>query len=424
VRRRILTATLAITAAALIAFGVPLGLVLGRVYRSQQLTSLQNAATLAAAGVPADGLHGADPIEPPPVGAGTHLAYYDPTGTLVAGQGPPSADSLVRQAMAGTPGQGRVGSRLVVAHPISVNETTIGIIEASSPASTVTGRTESSWLAMLALGVAALAAAGSVAALQARRLVRPVDELVGAADRLGQGDFALAVPASHIPELDRAGLALESTAARLGELLHRERAFTANASHQLRTPLTALRLTLENANATRGTEVGQALDDALVEVDRLSETLEQLFVLARTGGQPNRPVPLSDILSGVEQRWRPALAGRGRRLHVSTSGALAARQAPTTLTQILDILVDNAATHGRGTVEITASAVSNGVSIDVADEGDGIGAFSQSVAGTDPAAVDGHGLGLRLANSLTEAAGGRLVLKRRGPGPVVAVIFP
>ena len=162
-RRRILLATLGVTAAALVVFGVPLGWSLGHVYRSQQLTRLRQVATAASLAVPIDWPRGTDPLEIPPVPAGVGLAYYDAHNQLAAGAGAARPDGPVARALGGRLAEGRAGSRLVVAVPIVANETTIGAVEASSPASAVTSRTLGSWLAMLGLGAAALVIASLTA---------------------------------------------------------------------------------------------------------------------------------------------------------------------------------------------------------------------------------------------------------------------
>jgi signal transduction histidine kinase len=470
-KRRILVATLSVTVATLVVFGAPLAWALGRFYRGEQLSRLQEAATIAAATVPVEGLHAGDPVELPSVPAGVHLAYYDDRGALAAGVGPPRVDGLALGVLSGHPALGSSGGRLISAQPITANENTIGTVEAYSSLSALEWRSRRAWLSMLVLGAAAMAAAALIALWQARRLARPVDDLIAVADRLGDGDFTVVAPHSGVAEVDRASHALVSTAGRLRNVVERERAFTANASHQLRTPLTALRLSLDNALLTPGVDVEEAVQQAVTEVDRLQDTLEQLFLLARSGGaaagrgggdgavgaagsdgggggaggaasggaegggagEPaqalaRRSVPVADILGDLERRWHPTLAARGRRFEVRIDGPVAQRRAPATLGQILDILVDNAATHGRGTVEIAARAVSGGISIGVHDEGDGVAATGPPLAsaGNGRPSEDGHGLGLGLAQSLVEAAGGRLVL-RASPsdrGPVVAVILP
>jgi signal transduction histidine kinase len=186
--------------------------------------------------------------------------------------------------------------------------------------------------------------------------------------------------------------------------------------------LTALRLTLENALETPGIDVRSAVLDAVTEVDRLQDTLDELFVLARTGALPERQTSVPQMLASLEQRWRPRLAERGRRLYVVGDEVPKGRQAPATLEQILDILIDNAATHGRGTVEVTALMLSDGISVEVVDEGDGVSAIPAAPA--EPNGASPHGLGLPLARSLVEATGGRLVLRPSGTHSAIAVILP
>jgi signal transduction histidine kinase len=316
----------------------------------------------------------------------------------------------------------------VVAVPITAAETTVGAVEASSARAAVTARVTRTWLAMALLGLVAVGVAGLIALWQARRLARPIDGLVATADRLGAGDFTLHAPKSGIAELDLAAAAIETTAGRLGRLIDRERSFTAHASHQLRTPLTALRLDLENALQTPGVDPRTAVGDAIGQIDRLEETLEELLALARTGDAAGRRVPIGDILVPLEQRWHPILAEKGRRLHVLTADdSIAQVTAPASLAQILDILVDNATTHGQGTVEVAADTGVGWICVDVTDEGGGITALPEpssvgSVA--NDGRRDSHGLGLSLARSLAEGAGGALVLKRPGARPVIAVLVP
>src|SRR5439155_9797131 len=116
---------------------------------------------------------------------------------------------------------------------------------------------------------------------QASRLAAPIGEMATVAERLGHGDFSARLADHGIPEVDRVAGALNATAARLGALIARERAFSSDASHQLGTPLTSLRLGLESALVTPGADKDAAINDAVAEVERLQQTITTLLTIAR-----------------------------------------------------------------------------------------------------------------------------------------------
>ena len=140
-------------------------------------------------------------------------------------------------------------------------------------------RTRDAILLMIGIGVLAVGISALIAMYQSRRLARPVDRLAEAAARLGEGDFSARAEPSGIAEVDAVSDTLGSTAARLDRMLQRERAFSEDASHQLRTPLTGLRVNLEAARLTPAVR-DDLLDAALSEVDRLERTIDDLLALA------------------------------------------------------------------------------------------------------------------------------------------------
>jgi signal transduction histidine kinase len=249
-------------------------------------------------------------------------------------------------------------------------------------------------------------------------------DLAHSADRLGQRDFAVHTSRSGIPELDTAAAALDTTARRLGELMERERAFSAHASHQLRTPLAGLRVQLEAAAIAPDHDLRSATTEALGSVDRLQQTIDDLLSLARDAHPTGRPPDLRELFAEIEERWHGVLAGAGRPLRVSmdvdlphvTASAAAVRQ-------ILDVLVTNAAEHGAGVITVTARNTGGILALEVSDEGEGIPEEGGDVFAVRADPAPARGIGLGLARALAAAEGGRLLLTHHGPNPTFRLLL-
>jgi signal transduction histidine kinase len=422
VKRRILATILAVTALAILVFAVPLAVAAGRLYRSEELARLQAAATRAVVRVPSDTLGAGGPIALPDERHVT-VAVYDVRADRVAGHGPDRGGPIVRRALGGRVASGSDAGRLVVAVPITDEQQAVGAATASTPASVITARTRRAWLGMGLIGALALATSYVVARRQSGRLVRPVAALARSLDDLGHGDFATRTPRSGIDELDEAAAALDATAARLGELVLRERTFSADASHQLSTPLTGLRLALEAAQLTPGSDLRQTVDEALAQVDRLETTITDLLALARDT-RHDEPVDVAALIADAESDWHGPLARTGRMLRVDAPQPLPyVTGSRAAVRHALGVLLDNAAVHGAGTVTVRAYASSNGVVVEVEDEGNGLADPARAFQRRSPGAR-GHGIGLALARSLSEAEGGRLLLRRAAPRPLFALVLP
>jgi signal transduction histidine kinase len=242
---------------------------------------------------------------------------------------------------------------------------------------------------------------------------------------LGHGDFASRVRPSGVPELDQAADALNQTASRLGELLARERAFAADVSHQLNTPLTSLRLALESALITPGTDLVASIELAVSEVERLQSTVTTLLALARDGETGDVTSDVATVCTAVTQRFVGPLAAVDRPLRVDLDPALPpVRCSPEVLSEIVAVLVDNACVHGAGVVTVSGRRAGSGVVVDVEDEGAGITGDTTEVFRRRSPDAAGHGIGLALARSLAEAHGARLELARARPRPVFSVALP
>ncbi|MCW2997192.1 MAG: integral rane sensor signal transduction histidine kinase [Solirubrobacterales bacterium] len=411
-RRRLAAAIIGVSAGALLLFGLPLAFAVTRVYRDEELIRVQRLATSATQAIgPAIGR--SDPAELPQDGV-ARMALYDRAGRRVGGHGPIRADGPVRQALHGRVGQSTAAGRLVVAVPVARSERVIGVIRADRGNGVVHARARAAWLVMAGIAAAVLALATGIAVLVARRITRPVETLTTAVRRLGDGDFTVRTTPSGVPELDDAAAALDTTARRLGDLVDRERAFSADASHQLRTPLTALRLDLEAGDSAR----------ALTQVDRLQDTVTTLLAAARDGTPAPGRVSLPPLLAELRTAWSGRLAAAGRPLRVVAGEPLPpAAAAAGAIRQILQVLVENAVVHGAGPVVVSVRQTGGAIAIDVSDEGPGVTGDVEAIFERRSASEHGSGIGLALARSLATADGGRLVLQRRGPSPTFTLLL-
>lgn len=269
-------------------------------------------------------------------------------------------------------------------------------------------------LPVVLIGIALILGSVLLGLALARRLSRPFQDLARVADELGSGRFDVEVPHYRVPEAEEIAFALRSSTDALRELVRREHEFAANASHQLRTPVTALRLELEDLAMWPETPpvVAEELGRALRELDRLSETVTELLALAR--GQRLAAVASADlaaIVRDAEQRWAPAVKAERRRISVSTPDTpLPSLVPPGPVSQILDVLIENALRHGRGPIAVSAVDRGTHVELAVADRGprpSDQGIFARATRGDASA---GEGIGLAVAQELATALGGHLLL--------------
>ena len=277
------------------------------------------------------------------------------------------------------------------------------------------------------LGLIVLVVAAGLTMAPARRLARPIQDLARAADRIGSGDARPVGRRYGIAELDRVAEGLDNAAQRVTDLISAEQDFAVDASHQLRTPLTALSMRLEEmvAAAENPEVVREEGTAALAQADRLAQVVGQLLGRARrsSSGAPQLS-SIDDIISQQVTEWEPAFRAVSRKLEVTGDKGLRAYISAGGVSQVVATLLDNALVHGGGTVTIRTSQTPRSVVIEVKDEGKGIPAdlvpriFERSVSG-----AGGTGLGLALAKSVASSDGGQLVLVRPRPA-TFAVIFP
>ncbi|MFC5995840.1 ATP-binding protein [Pseudonocardia hispaniensis] len=424
-RRRIVRLTVLAAVLAVGLFGIPLAAVVMKNLFDDQRAELERVADVAALTVAFDLAHDRPPaaLAGPP--RGVLLALYDPHGRLVLGDGPPAASLAVRDAAdSGTAATADDAADLAVAVPVRGDSQGTWAVRAAIPRAQVLSRALAIWTVMAGLGVLVLGLVWAVSRRLAARLARPLEDLAAAAGRLGEGDFSVRTAPSGVAEIDAAAGALTRTAQRLGDLLARERAFSSDASHQLRTPLSGLRLSLEAALDAPQEDQRTAIVAGISAADRLEQTVDDLLALARDTDPARGPLDLDGLLAEIRDQWSGPLADAGRTLSLDRDlGAPDSPVSTAALRQALTVLVDNAVRHGAGRVRVAVRDAGGALALDVADEGSGVSAPESELFARRSATATGHGIGLALARSLVEAEGGRLVLTRRAP-PVFTLLVP
>jgi signal transduction histidine kinase len=424
VRTRIIGLAVWASVLAIGLFGVPLGAAVLQYFVQVAHSDLERTADDIAIRVSPD-VSDDEPITHMNRRDSVTFSVYDRDGSWMGGAPPSGPRPQLTSALGGKIDAGTTDDSFVVAVPVRHEDDVIGAVWASTPSIPVYQRVFTAWAAMAGLAAIALAVAWLVGRRQARRLAHPLEDMVVAAQRLGDGDFSVHTRRGGIPEIDSVGMALNATAARLDALVARERAFSADASHQLRTPLAGLRLRLEAALEQPDQDPRPAIAASLADADRLEDTIDELLLLARDNRTtPADPLDLEALLCEMSAEWESRLALQGRRLDLAIHPDVpSARVSTAAVRQVLAVLVDNAMTHGSGTVRVSLREVADAVAIDVADEGPGV---------LEPASVlftrraderTGHGVGLPLARRLVEAEHGRLELAQASP-PVFTLLLP
>jgi signal transduction histidine kinase len=413
VRRRITDAIVGVTALVLLVLGLPLAIAVHRSILTSEVVELQaNAArALTEVNIPLDAgqLAGIsrEPDAPEP------FSVYGLDGTRIFGGGPAAADSATRKALTGVQASA-TGGEIIVATPISddTDERVVGALRLTESLAETNHRSRVAWVVMATVALAALALAWLIARRVAGRLSQPVTELAAAAARIGNGGGTVErIKPSGIEEIDTLATALSDSLERVNEALARERRFSSDVSHQLRTPLTSLRLRLESA---RSGDDPDLIAGALGDLVRIEGTVEHLLAFARDAMPTTSTVQLDDCARQAGDRWRDRASARGRELSVTTSEPIATRGSATSVAQILDVLIDNALQHGDGHIDITQRRIAGGGAVDVLDHGHKV-APAEVERIFERGHGDDHGIGLALARSIAEAEGGRLLLTRLQP---------
>lgn len=333
---------------------------------------------------------------------------------------------------------------LATAVPVVHNRSPVGAVRITQSVSAVNRAVRRVELGLALIALIVLAIGLAVGAFIARQISQPLAELERAARRVAAGDLSARAPVEGSREQRALAESFNEMTARLARLLGSQRAFVADASHQLRTPLTGLRLRLEEAQAQAGSAGAAAeIEAGLGEVDRLARIVDELLVLSRAGEReaPGELVDLDEVVHAALQRWRAGAAERGiaieregaraeRNGRDDGGGALTAWCARADVDRALDVLIENALRYSGGGSRVTVAAASG--RIEVRDRGPGIAAgeedaiferFHRGAAGRH--SPPGSGLGLAIARELAREWGGEVTLSNRdGGGAIAALSLP
>jgi signal transduction histidine kinase len=323
---------------------------------------------------------------------------------------------------------------LATSVPIVDEGGTVGAVRVTQSVDAVNAAVRRSIGGIILLALAVLALGLIAGALIAQRIARPIRRLADAADEVASGRLDARAPVEGTTEQRTLARSFNEMTDRVSRMLKRQRDFVADSSHQLRTPLTGLRLQLEEIrHAARDEEEAHAADAALHEVDRLTAMVEELLVLSRAGEHelPAEDVDLRSAADRLGRRWRRTADEHGVELIRRSEGAPAtARCAAADLDRALDPLVENAIVYsGRGgEVEI----VDGYGEIAVLDRGPGFAPgeeeavrerFFRGAAGRR--GPEGTGLGLPIAAELASQWGGTLRIRNReGGGARASIALP
>jgi signal transduction histidine kinase len=322
---------------------------------------------------------------------------------------------------------------LYTAVPVTNNGEVVGAARVTQSLAAVHSRIRRGVLALIAIGAFALVVGLALAWFLASSLSRPLRNLAATARRLEAGDLEARAEVAGAAEQKEVSAAFNDMAERLGVVLAAQREFVANASHQLRTPLTGLRLRIESARAKSGPEAAAELEAAEREVERLARLLTSLLTLAREGDKPaaSRPVSLARAAARAHERWAGAAEQDGRELELVGNGDATIAASEEDLAILLDNLIENALRYSPTRVEVDWGRDGAETWLAVLDEGPGLKAgeekrlFDRFARGSAGSGRSGTGLGLAIVQTLAHRWRGEASLSNRLEGGTRAEVrFP
>lgn len=458
-RQRLILAFVSFTLVILVVFGLPLRGFVQDVERERLLATLERDAFILAGHAQetlnlasGESVLSVQPfLEEHDVRTGSRVIITNAAGVVVASNDPSltigtefSNRPEIQRALTGAPAVGERSSRTLgealvfVAVPVLDSDTVLGVVRFSNPRSVIDDRVRNSLLGIAAAGLFTVLAGVAVAIPVSLGLVRPIRRLTRHTDQLAKGDLSqLATTGEGPKEIRDLSRAYNTMAVRLNAMMESQRQFNGVVSHQLRTPLTALRLRLEYL-AERGTgqsqEFLEALEASHDEVDRLQEIVEQMLKLSRleSGLVPIETVEVNEVLATRIDMWQPLADERNINLVVQCPPLVRCLAIGGGLEQILDNYIDNAlgVSNDGDTIGISVTRVDDKVIIEVSDHGPGLDdtqknqAFQRFWRKPGNQNTAGTGLGLAIVHQIAQASGAQAYFKDRDDGKngLVAVV--
>jgi signal transduction histidine kinase len=404
-RRRLILVFLAVSLQLTIAFVLPLGFLVERTAEDRAVDTARSAAAAMVPVLVADGSRSQieSAVESTVPGREGRMTVITSQGWTIGPPIEPSQRGRVDAALsAGASAIGDVDDGVEVVSAVATGSGELSAIRVHVPESELGRGTLRAWATLAGVAVALIGISVVIADRLSRSIVRPAQDLASAARRLGEGDLGAVVRPSGPAELVELGGAFNDLGSRVSSMLDREREFVAELSHRLRTPLTKLRMRVDQVTDS---DLASALR---ADVDDLSTAVSDIIRETR-GTLADRPS--SDVVQVVTDRaefWRVLAEDQNRPWRLDRGAETAnVPIAASDLAAAVDVLLDNAFTHTAEGIAVTVgSAVADGVAkIWVEDSGIGV---HPGVVERGASTIGSTGLGLDIARRTAENAGGSL----------------
>ena len=450
-RRRLLLSYVTLTLVVLLLLEVPLGLVYAREQRRRLTASVERDA-LALSIRAEEGFEDKGVADFRVVArtyqadTGGRVVVIRPSGRVLVDSDPGGSRdqnfknrpefraALARRELHGSRYSATLGHDILYfAVPIVNGSKLVGALRLTYPTSYVDARIERGWWVLAGIGAVALLIVFLVSLRLARQVTIPIERLAAASARVGAGalDARAEVPRGP-PELRELAEQFNTTAQRLERLVQAQQGFVADASHQLRTPLAALRLRLENleSEVTDAPDAAADVAGSLTEVGRLSRLVDGLMALARAEQRtpPAEPLALAPIVNGRVDAWSAFADEHGVRFRTEVDADWKVRATPERLDQALDNLIANAieVSPSGHAIGLEAKRWGATVTLTVTDDGPGL-SDEQRARAFDrfwraSGGRGGSGLGLAIVRQLVEADGGTVRLDATPSGGLAVVL--